>query len=290
MHIGTLWAARSRRLAAAQSAAASQNVAGAGVGVSPDARGGTSRDSSRDAADRGPTSLTPSPFCFWLPCRLLPAELLGPKLHAWCVLAFLVAASVCCIGLFEAARLSTHVLRSPCTITSHELYDVGACTLCDGESPANCEVFPVATARLSVTFRPLHSSTNITGRVWYCKGLAAADPCRRQLQFLDQLSLDIRTFGGVPHRQIPCTIGEVLAYTQRHEMNGPDHQCYYSSRDPEGEDVWLTMPSPGLVDHAWFQKHLGYPVLLALGGLVLLSVLLGCLALEGAELWAAGLV
>jgi hypothetical protein len=52
----------------------------------------------------------------------------------------------------------------------------------------------------------------------------------------------------------------------------------------------LSMPSPGLVDHAWFQKHLEYPVLLALGGLVLLSVLLGCLALEGAELWASGLI
>lgn len=289
MHIGTLWAARSRRLAAAQN----NTVVGAGVGVSTETLRppiGAPRVVQRDGPDATSNNSLLTPFCLWLPCRFLPSELAGPKLHAWCVLAVLVAASVCCIGLFEAARLSTHVLRSPCTIVSHELYDVGACTLCDGESPANCEVYPVATARLSVTFRPLHSDTNITGRVWYCKGLAAADPCRRQLQFLDQLSLDIRTFGGVPHRQIPCTVGEVLAYTQRHEMTGPDHQCYYSSRDPEGEDVWLTMPSPGLVDHAWFQKHLGYPVLLALGGLVLLSVLLGCLALEGAELWAAGLV
>merc|ERR1719436_900996 len=67
---------------------------------------------------------------------------------------------------------------------------------------------------------------------------------------------------------IPCTVGEVYSYMQLHE--GQEQQCYYSSRDAKGEDVWLSMPSPGLVDHAWFQKHLEYPVLLALGGIVLL--------------------
>ena len=34
----------------------------------------------------------------------------------------------------------------------------------------------------------------------------------------------------------------------------------------KGEDgVWLSMPSSGLVDHAWFQKHLEYPLLLSVG-------------------------
>ena len=75
------------------------------------------------------------------------------------------------------------------------------------------------------------------------------------------------------------------------------------------KDVWLSIPSPGLVDHAWpwpqkfalknkllldqrhfrwftwppwprFQSHLEYPVLMALGSLVLLTLLLGCLAVE----------
>lgn len=214
------------------------------------------------------------------------------KSYAVCLMALVVGFSVICIGMFEATRLSTHVLRSPCTVVGSETLDVGTCTLCDDASPATCEIHPIATARLAVTFKPMHSDVNVTGWVWYCKGRAAADPCQRQLRFLDQLSLDIRTFSAMrpPGGPVPCTAGEVFAYMQRHTMDNDVHQCYYSSRDPKGEDVWLSMPSPGLVDHAWFQKHLEYPVLLALGGMVLLSVLLGCLALEGAELWASGLV
>ena len=51
--------------------------------------------------------------------------------------------------------------------------------------------------------------------------------------------------------------------------------------------MWLSVPSPGLVDHAWFQSHLEYPVLMALGSLVLLTLLLGCLAVEArrAKMW-----
>lgn len=226
-----------------------------------------------------------------IPC-LCAAEFDGHRPHIWCLLGLLVSSSVLCIGMFEATRLSTHVLRSPCTVVGSEVLDVGTCTLCDDLHPANCEVHPIATARLAVRFKPMHSEENITGWVWYCKGRAAADPCQRQLRFLDQLSLDIRTYQHLrsPGGPVPCTAGEVFAYMQRHTLEGEAHQCYYSSRDPKGEDVWLSMPSPGLVDHAWFQKHLEYPVLLAVGGLVLLSVLLGCLALEGAELWASGII
>ncbi|CAK8997839.1 unnamed protein product [Durusdinium trenchii] len=39
-----------------------------------------------------------------------------------------------------------------------------------------------------------------------------------------------------------------------------------------------------------FQSHLEYPVLMALGSLVLLTLLLGCLAVEGAELYFSGIV
>lgn len=213
-------------------------------------------------------------------------------MHIWCFLGILVCSSVLCIGSFEATRLSTHVLRSPCKLVASEVIDVGTCTLCDDAEPANCEIHPIATARLTVSFQPMHSKNNVTGYVWYCKGRSTMDPCQRQMRFLDQLSLDIKEFGhqyssGSP---IPCTAGEVFAYMQLREMEAEEKECYYSSRDPNGEDVWLSMPSPGLVDHAWFQKHLEYPVFLGLGGLVLLSVLLGCLALEGAELWASGLL
>lgn len=216
----------------------------------------------------------------------------GPKFHVWCILGAIVGASVLCIAMFEAARLGTHVLKSPCTVVGSEVLDVGTCTLCDETGQQYCEVHPIATARLAVTFKPMHEEKNVTGWVWYCKGRADTDPCQSQIRFLDQLSLDMRAFSSQQHpiAPVPCTAGEVFAYMQHHAMEGKVHDCYYSSRDPTGEDVWLSMPSPGLVDHAWFQQHLEYPVLLALGGLVLLSVLLGCLALEGTELWAAGLV
>jgi len=231
--------------------------------------------------------------CLCIPCVLIPPEFGGQKAQVWCLLGALIGFSVICIGMFEATRLTTHVLRSPCTVLGSEVLDVGTCTLCDDSKPANCEVHPIATARLAVTFKPMHMTENVTGWVWYCKGRAESDPCQQHTKFLDQLSLDMRAqidqklhVGG----PIPCTAGQVYAYMQMHALEGGSQDCYYSSRDTKGEDVWLSMPSPGLVDHAWFQKHLEYPVLLALGGLVLLSVLLGCLALEGAELWASGLV
>lgn len=127
--------------------------------------------------------------------------------------------------------------------------------------------------------------------MWYCKG-HTTDPCQRQVRFLDQLSLDIRAFGypSVSSNVFPCTAGEVFSYMRRHSIEGEGRLCYYSSRDSKGEDVWLSMPSPGLVDHAWFEKHLEYPIMLAVGSLILLGALLGCLALEGAELWASGII
>eukprot|EP00933_Yihiella_yeosuensis_P015401 TRINITY_DN13440_c4_g1_i1.p1 TRINITY_DN13440_c4_g1~~TRINITY_DN13440_c4_g1_i1.p1 ORF type:complete len:258 (+),score=24.30 TRINITY_DN13440_c4_g1_i1:154-927(+) len=243
----------------------------------------------RDAVSSGQSRTARRDYCIFSLCFDYP----GHKLHVWIFLAAIVIMAVVCIGMFEAARLSTHVLRSPCTIVGQEVVDIGTCTLCDGDSPANCEVHPVSTARLMVNFRHHHSNQNTTGYVWYCKNRISEDPCVAQLGFLDQLSLDVKAYStSLPvNGPIPCTTAEVLAYMQLHTRSDPqDHQCFYSSRDLKGEDVWLSMPSPGLVDHAWFQKHLEYPVLLALGGLVLLTVLLGCLAVEGAELWFSGIL
>lgn len=256
------------------------------------------RRSQPPAAGAGVVGAPPSPpgRLRALGCRLfcLPVDLGGQKLVVWCLLVVAVCSAVLCIGLFEAKRLTTHVLKSPCTVVGSELIDVGTCTICDELSPSNCEVHPVVTARLAVTFRPMHHDDNVTGSVWYCKGRQESDPCDRTVRFLDQLTLDARvmpvpamyTAGG----PVLCTAGEVYAYMQAHLLQEGRQECYYSSRDPAGRDVWLSMPAPGLVDHEWFQRHLEYPVFLALGGLVLLSVLLSCLALEGAELWASGLV
>lgn len=225
--------------------------------------------------------------CPW-PLFCTSSELWSGKIQFWCLMGFLVGSAVVCIGRFEATRLTIHVLMSPCTVVSSEVVDVDSCTLCDGLEPSTCEVHPIATARLAVTFRPLHAEENVTGFVWYCKGRDSMDPCQQQVRFLDQVSLQRPS--AVALGPVACTVGEVFSFMQEHSREGEQRECYYSSRDLAGEDVWLSMPSPGLVDHAWFRNHLEYPVMLALGGLVLLSVLLGCLALEGAELWASGLV
>lgn len=223
----------------------------------------------------------------------LRLELCTGKVHVWCLLTVVICLAILCIGIFEGTRLTTHVLRSPCTIIGNEVIDVGTCTLCDDDEMPSCEAHPIATARMAVTFKHAHSNENVTGWVWYCKGHASMDPCQRQSHFSVELGLEAqaRSQAAAPPRgPVSCTVGEVFAYMQMNGVEGEHRQCYYSSRDREGQDVWLSMPSPGLVDHVWFEKHVEYPVLLALGGLVLLSVLLGCLALEGAELWASGLV
>jgi len=218
--------------------------------------------------------------------------LAGQKLHVWCPMALLIFVSILCIGMFEAMRLSTHVLSSPCTITRSEMSDVGTCTLCDSSTPSTCQIHPITTARLSVNFKHRHLDENITGSVWYCKNRMSEDPCLPQLGFLDQFALDLRSqrTNQPPGGPVPCTTADVLSRIQAHLQNADQATCFYSSRDERGEDVWLSIPSPGLVDHAWFQSHLEYPVLMALGSLVLLTLLLGCLAVEGAELYFSGIV
>lgn len=220
------------------------------------------------------------------------------KLHFWFFLALIVGSSVLCVGMFECTRLTTYVLRSPCTVVSSDVVDVGICTVCDGLQPSTCEAWPIATARIGVTFRPMHSDKNVTGWVWYCKGRGSTGPCNHDLKSMDQLALDIRAFGGRASQHqlgtpspFPCSTGQIFAYMEMHKAERWGAlECYYSSRDPSAEDVWLTMPSVGAVDHQWFRHHMEYPLLLALGGLVLLATLLTCLALEGVELWAAGIV
>lgn len=249
------------------------------------------RRSLPSPATAGVGSLSRSRRYFCIPCALA-TDSSNTREHVWCLLGLLIVSSVLCLATFEAARLSTHVLRSPCTVLDSEVTDVGTCTLCTHDQPATCELHPIATARLKVTFKPMHSDRNITAHVWYCKNRHESNPCDRDFRFQDQFALDMR----LPDSQrllagpVPCTAGEVFAYMQMREAKGKAQECYYSSRDLTGENVWFSMPSPGLVDTAWFQKHLEYPVFLGLGGMVLLSVLLGCLALEGAELWTSGLV
>lgn len=219
-------------------------------------------------------------------CLGLSWGLLSGKTHTWLLISLAVWGAVLCVGMFEATRLTIRVLKSPCTVLGVEVLDTGSCLLCDLGPHAPCEEHPVAAARLAVTYRPLHLEENITGWVWHCRGAqegsgSAVDPCQVQPRFLNLEGAS---------SPIACSAGEVLAFVQEHAVVGSQRSCFYSSLDEAGEDVWLSMPSPGLADHAWFQKHLEYFVMLALGGFVLLVVLLGCLSLEGAELWASGLL
>jgi len=201
--------------------------------------------------------------------------------------------SILSIGVFEYIRLSTHLLTSPCTILKTEMIDVGACTLCDSAYPQTCQVHAIAAARVLVNFHHTHAKENITGSVWFCKDSLSEDPCDMQMRIYDQ-SLYMNAydeFQSFSRNPVPCTIGEVLRQVERHgESKHKDPTCYYSSTDTRGEDVWFSAPSPGMVGHSWFEQHLEYPVLVALGSLVLLALLLGCLAVQGAELYFSGLI
>lgn len=201
------------------------------------------------------------------------------------LLAMLVGCIVLCIGLFEMVRISTHILMADCTVLHKEVTEIGTCTVCDKETH-KCEVHPVAMARLKVTFMPLHAEMNATSWVWYCKGLLSSDPCSTRLRVLDQMALEYldpsqraryRTENNP--REVPCALGEVMAYVQKHEEQ-QHHNCFYNSRDPSRQDVWFSMPAPGLVDHFWFRQIFGYPVFFILSGMVMISVLLACLTLE----------
>lgn len=247
---------------------------------------------SRLLAERNAQGTSSRSYVPFFPLGLFHSDGPGQKPYTWCLLILVVALAAGCMGVVEATRLSTHVLKSPCTIVETEMVDVGTCTLCDRFNLGLCEVYPVVAARVFVTFKPRHAEQNVTGRVWYCKSDPSMNPCQRRVSYVDQLALDLRSSGLVqsPLSPVPCTAGEVFAYLEQHAHTGKAQECFYGSQDLAGEEVWLSMPWPGLIDHSWFEQHLLYPVLLALGGLALLVVLLGCLTLEGVELWASGII
>jgi len=206
----------------------------------------------------------------------------------WALLVGLVLVAVTCVGIFERLRLSTHVLTSPCRVVGSEILDVGTCTLCDTDHPTVCRAHPIATARLAVSYIPRNSNETVTGWVWYCKGRSLSDPCGTSVRQLDQMWLDPSLTRQSSKNPFSCTVSKVFAHIDRHISfnDGDGYTCYYSSRDPLG-DVWLSMPSPWFVDHAWFEHHLEYPILLSVGGLALLSLLFTCFAMEGDEVWAS---
>eukprot|EP00930_Biecheleria_cincta_P030893 TRINITY_DN2140_c1_g1_i1.p1 TRINITY_DN2140_c1_g1~~TRINITY_DN2140_c1_g1_i1.p1 ORF type:complete len:240 (+),score=32.87 TRINITY_DN2140_c1_g1_i1:156-875(+) len=213
------------------------------------------------------------------------------KLHVWCPALVLILMAILAVARFEAIRITTDILASPCTLVDSQIADVGTCTLCDDMVPASCEMYPISMARISVEFRHAGLDQNVTGTVWYCKDMMFQEPCSSSSDALDQYSIDVVlprawTPGEAP---VACTTAEILREMEKW-MKTPSSTCYYANADPKGENVWLTVPPPGTADHVYLSTHPECAVWVALGGLVLLALLLGCLAVEGSELYFSGLV
>lgn len=181
-------------------------------------------------------------------------ECLGvQKLHVWCPALLLILMAIVAVARFEAVRISTDILTSPCTIVESQIADVGTCTMCDNMVPSTCEMYPVSMARISVKFRHAGPGENITGTIWYCKDKMFEEPCvTRSDDDQDQYGLDMSFVGRQSSTgivaPISCTTAEIL---QEMELwtNKESLMCYYANADMKGENVWLTVPPPGTVDH-----------------------------------------
>jgi len=213
------------------------------------------------------------------------------KLHVWCPALVLILMAIVAVARFEAIRLTTDVLASPCTIVDSQIADIGTCTLCDEMVPTTCEMYPVSMARIDVQFRHGPLGENITGTVWFCKSKLFEEPCLAHKAAFDQygLGLSLTRSATLNTAPIDCTTAEILQGLE-HWSNAESVTCYYANSDLKGENVWLTAPPAGTMFHVYFADHPESAVWVALGGLVLLALLLGCLAVEGAELYFSGLV
>lgn len=78
---------------------------------------------------------------------------------------------------------------------------------------------------------------------------------------------------GPPPRLAHCRVGAVARLAERH-MSRPKHQCFYNSRDPEGQPVLFNVPGRVRLDDLWVGKVRGYPVACVFGGMVFISLIL----------------
>jgi len=243
------------------------------------------------APEEGQAGFSDRRSCCGLWASLLNA--LAWKVPLWGLFVLLIVISVLCVGSFELERLFGYILPTRCTVLNANIMTVGTCTWCSLGDRMPCANFSISTAKIRVSFVPHGSQETVYGDVWYCKGRAAADPCDLDIRFLDQFVLDYRdNMQLIDNGPIPCTTPELNHYLAMHHVydSSIDHACYYSSRDPAGEDVWFSVPTPALVTQAWLQTHSRVLLLWAGGCLVLFIVLLGCFALDGAELGVSGLL
>lgn len=189
--------------------------------------------------------------------------------------------AVMLVGKFENHRATTHILQAECTVKTSEIAKMGRCELCLHSPSEHCFEEPVYAAKLEVSFWSSSAGDNITGSTWYCKSTATKDPCQLQVAFLR----GVRLLNGGPdlENRMPCSLAEVETYTKLFSI-GSTHQCYYSSNFATEDEVFFAMPSPGMVQHLFLNKHLVDGILLASGSVIFLAFLLGCLSVEGSEL------
>lgn len=213
--------------------------------------------------------------------------------HWWLMHAFflsaLIVALVMCLGVFEYVRFSTFILETTCFIQSHEIVELGACSVCKGRS---CSLYPKAMAKVLVTFHPLHWKHNVTGTVSHCN-IQEMNIC---LHGSDVSNRYISGMGGFrwqnwikPYSPVPwgiqdddggkCDLSKVYQYMQGIRAQ-PSRKCYYNSREPGGGQVWFSKQSPVQRGALEVMNQQGVPLLCVFcGASLFLATLLGCLSI-----------
>merc|ERR1719473_617493 len=160
----------------------------------------------------------------------------------------------------------------------------------------------MAALRLSVNFRPAGATENATASVWHCKELVGllveptgpagetTDPCR----LAERLRHPRLHIAPLPYEVLPqevddaqggpipllehCQLTTALQLAEAHTRD-PWHECFYNSWDPAKQPVFFSMPGGESLDRLWLGKVKGYPLACVFGGMVLISLVLGAIAL-----------
>lgn len=228
----------------------------------------------------------------------LQADDNGPSSQWWEMHTFfvsaLVIAMVMCLGIFEYVRFSTFILEATCFVEDHEIIELGACSVCKGQS---CSLYPKAKAKMTVTFRPLHWKHNVTGIVSLCNNQdmnmcsrttvgSLGDPSPAMGVFRWQNWLDAsgfvpwpKGFEGDDRGDSECDFDKVYRHVKTIRAQ-PDRKCYYNSREPGGIQVWFSEQSPVQRGALEVVHRQGVPLLAVFCAAALfLATLLGCLSL-----------
>lgn len=208
-------------------------------------------------------------------------------MHAF-FLAALIVSLITCLGIFEYVRFSTFILETQCFVQGHEIVELGACSVCKGQS---CSLYPKAMARVLVTFQPLHWQRNVTGVVSHCN-VQEVNICLHSVGASNKYMPGMGAFRWqnwiAPNSPVPwgfqgddggrCDLGEVYQYTKNIRAQ-PNRKCYYNSREPGGAQVWFSKQEPVQRGALEVMNHQGVPLLCVFCGAALfLATLLGCLS------------